>query len=243
MWLIPFDQLTVNDIQSSDQPILAKCGEVDFLLSSNATGPNHNAQLREELVTLIPILYQTAFNTAGFPSLEKYLWKMVGTLPHLSLLRLSLDAVFDEFLEISAIQTKVYCMLKCYLSVTNNPAIHQFQDIHLTNHDFDRVTGKDFDSISGADLDPRPEQLLHTDLNDTYYSIFSQAQRRVARIVQESLEVFFTDWAKDINPSPHCLNRTFSCPDLRDSLSEWPLDPNVSVTFRVYILVQVLWTY
>ena len=75
-------QLTANDLQSSNQPILAKCGEVDFLLSTNATGPNHNAQLREELVMLILILYQTAFNTAGFPSLEKYLWETVGTLPH-----------------------------------------------------------------------------------------------------------------------------------------------------------------
>ena len=101
------------------------------------TGPHHNRQLREELVSLIPILYQTAFNTEG-----------------LSSLRLSLDAVFDEFPEISAIQTKVYRMLKCYLSVTNHPAIHQFQDIYLSTHDFDRVTGANFDSVPGADLDP-----------------------------------------------------------------------------------------
>ena len=60
-----------------------------------------------------------------------YLWEMVGTLPHLLLLRLSLDAIFDEFPEISAIQTKVYHMLKCYLSVTNNPAVRQFQDIQV----------------------------------------------------------------------------------------------------------------
>ena len=106
------------------------------------------------MVTLIAILYQTAFNTKGFSSLEKYLWEMVGTLPHLSLLRLSLDAVSDEFPEISAIKTKVYCLLKCYLRVTNHPAVHQFQDIHLSNYHFDRVTGTNFDSISGADLDP-----------------------------------------------------------------------------------------
>ena len=124
-------------MNSSDQLIFSKCGEVDFLLSINATGLNHNVQLREELVMLIPILYQTTFNTADFPSLEKYLWKTVGTLPHLSLLRVSLDAVFDEFSEMSAKQTKVYHMLKCCLSVTNHPAIHQFQDIHLSNHDFD----------------------------------------------------------------------------------------------------------
>ena len=86
---------------------------------------------------MIPILYQTAFNAKGFLTLEKYLWETVGTLPHLSLLRLSLDAVFDEFPEISAIQTKVYRMLKCYLSVTNHPAVQQFQDIHLSTHDFD----------------------------------------------------------------------------------------------------------
>ena len=76
--------------------------------------------------------------------------------------------------------------------MTNHPAVHQFQDIHLFNHDFDRVAGTNLDSISGANVDPRPEQSLHTDLNDTYYSIFSQAQRRVARIVQESVEVFGT---------------------------------------------------
>ena len=138
-------------------------------------------------------MYQTAFNTDGFPSLEKYLWETIGTLPQLSLLRLSLDAVFDEFPEISAIQNKVYCMLKCHLSVTNHPAVHQFQDIHLSNYDFDRVAGTNFDSVSGADLDPWPKQLLHTDLNGTYYSIYLQAQRRVARIVQESVKVFF-DW-------------------------------------------------
>ena len=55
-------------------------------------------------------------------------------------------------------------MLKCYLSVTNHPAVHQFQDIHLSTHDFDRVSGANFDSVSGAELDPRLEQSLHTDL-------------------------------------------------------------------------------
>ena len=127
-------------------------------------------------MVLIPILYQTAFKTEGFLSLEKYLWETVGTLFHLSLLRLSLDAVFNEFPEVSAIKTKVYHMLKCYLSVTNHPAVHQFQDIHLSNHDFDRIAGANFDSVSGADVELRPEQSLHTDLNDTYYSVYSQTQ-------------------------------------------------------------------
>ena len=203
-------ELTASDFQPQDQPLLNKCAEVDLLLSTNVTGPQHNRQVREELVTLIPILYQTAFNTEGFPILEKYLWETVGTLPHLSLLTLSLDAIFDEFLEISAIQTKVYHMLKCYLSVTNQPAVHQFQDIHLTNPNFDRVAGTNFDRVSGA------EQSLHTDLNDTYYSIYSQAQRRVTRIVQESVEFYFTDSPESNRPCPQCFNRTNSCTDLRE---------------------------
>ena len=150
-------ELTASDLQPQDQPLIAKCAfncQVDLLLSTNVTGPHHNRQVREELVTLIPLLYQTAFNTEGFLSLEKYLWETVGTLPHLSVLRLALDVIFDEFPKISAIQTKVYYMLKCYLSVTNHPAIHQFQDIYLSNHKFDRVAGTNFDSVSGADLDP-----------------------------------------------------------------------------------------
>ena len=57
---------------------------------------------------------------------------------------LALDSVFEEFPEISAIQTKVYRMLKCHLSVINHPSITQFDDISLSNHDFDRVVGPDF---------------------------------------------------------------------------------------------------
>ena len=44
-------------------------------------------------------------------------------------------------------------MLKCYFSV-NHPAVHQFQDIHLSTHNFDRVSDANFDSVSGAELDP-----------------------------------------------------------------------------------------
>ena len=108
-------ELTTNDLQPNDEPLFAKCGEVDLLLSTNANSSEHKRQLREQLIMLIPLLYQMAFNTKGFPSLKKYLWETVGTLPHLLLLRLSLDAVFDEFPEISAIQVKVYCMVNITL--------------------------------------------------------------------------------------------------------------------------------
>ena len=41
-------ELTVNDLQPRDEPLTAKCGEVDLLLNTNATSPHHNRQLREE---------------------------------------------------------------------------------------------------------------------------------------------------------------------------------------------------
>ena len=65
------------------------------------------------------------------------------------------------------------------------------------------------------------------DLNDTYYSIYSQPQRRVARIVQESVEVFFTEWSNPNNPCSQCLNRTNSCPDLREGISQRLIGHNV----------------
>ena len=99
-------------------------------------------------------MYQSGFNTEGFPNLEDYLYQTVGTLPCQSLLRLALDSVFEEFPEISAIQTKVYRMLKCHLSVINHPSITQFDDISLANHDFDRVVGPDFHNVSGAESRP-----------------------------------------------------------------------------------------
>ena len=68
---------------------------------------------------------------------------------------------------------------------------------------------------------------MHTDLNNTYYSVFSQAQQRVTRIVQELVEFIFTDLPGSTNNCLQCLNRTNSCPDLREGISKRPLGPNI----------------
>ena len=119
-------------------------------------------------------------------------------------MRLALDSVFEEFPEISAIQTKVYRMLKCHLSVINHPSITQFDDISLSNHDFDRVVGPDFHNVSGTES--RPDLSLQTDLNETYYSVFSQAQCQVYRVTERSL-------------SKLCKDRANSCPDIIQQLN------------------------
>ena len=100
--------------------------------------------------------------------------KTVSSLAYQSLLGLALDSVFKEFPEISAIQTKVYRMLKCHLSIINHSSITQFDDIMLAYHDFDRVAGADFHNVSGSES--RPDLSLQTDFNKTYYSMFSQEQ-------------------------------------------------------------------
>ena len=153
---------------------------------------------------MLPILYQSGFNTEGFPNLEDYLYQTVSTLPCQSLLRLALDSVFEEFPEISTIQTKVYRMLKCHLSVINHPSITQFDDISLTNHNFDRVAGPDFHNVSGTES--RPDMSFQTDFNETYYSVFSQAQRQVYRVTERSL-------------SKLCKDRANSCPDIVQQLN------------------------
>ena len=153
---------------------------------------------------MLPILYQSGFNTEGFPNLEDYLYQTVGLLPCQSLLCLALDSVFEEFPEISAIQTKVYRMLKCHLSIINHSSITQFDDISLFNHDFDRVAGPDFHNISGTES--RPDLLLQTDFNDTYYSVYSQAQRQVCRVTERSLCRLRKD-------------RANSCPDIVQQLN------------------------
>ena len=152
----------------------------------------------------MPILYQSGFNTEGFPNLEDYLYQTVGSLPCQSLLRLALDSVFEEFPEISAIQTKVYRMLKCHLSIIDHSSITQFDDISLSNHDFDRVAAPDFHNVSGAES--RPDLSLQTDFNDTYYSVFSQAQRQVFRVTERSLGKLRKD-------------RANSCPDIVQQLN------------------------
>ena len=197
-------ELTVKDFAPSEQRIIDKCGEVDFQLSNHRDWQQPNSRLRQDICNLLPLLYQSGFNTEGFPTLEDYLCQTVGTLPCQSLLRLALDSVFEEFPEISAIQTKVYRMLKCHLSVINHPSITQFDDISLANHDFDRVVGPDFHNVSGAES--RPDLSLQTDFNDTYYSVFSQAQRQVYRVTERSLSKLRKD-------------RANSCPDIVQQLN------------------------
>ena len=192
-------ELTVHDFEPSEQRIVDKCGEVDFQLSNHRDWTQPNSRLREDICHLLPLLYQSGFNTEGFPNLEDYLYQTVSVLPCQSLLRLALDSVFEEFPEISAIQCKVYRMLKCHLSVINHPSITQFDDISLAKYDFDRVIGPDFHNVSGTES--RPDLSLQTDFNETYYSVFSQAQRQVYRVTERSLGRLRKE-------------RSNSCPDL-----------------------------
>ena len=97
-------ELTVKDLEPSEQRIIDKCGEVDFQLSNHRDWSQPNSRLRQDICDLLPILYQSGFNTEGFPNLEDYLYQTVGSLPCQSLLHLALDSVFEEFPEISAIQ-------------------------------------------------------------------------------------------------------------------------------------------
>ena len=196
-------EVTAKDFEPSEQRIVDKCCEVDFQLSNHRDWHQPNPRLRQDICDLLPLLYQSGFNTEGFPNHEDFLYQTVGTLPCRSLLRLALDSVFEEFPEISAIQTKVYRMLKCHLSVINHPSITQFDDISLANHDFDRVVGPDFHNVSGAES--RPDLSLQTDFNDTYYSVFSQAQRQVYRVTERSLSKLPKD-------------RANSCPDIVQQL-------------------------
>ena len=196
-------ELTVKDFEPSEQRIIDKCGEVDFQLNNHRDWQQPNSRLRQDICDLLPILYQSGFNTEGFPTLEDYLYQTVGTLPCQSLLRLALDSVFEEFPEISAIQSKVYRMLKCHLSVINHSSVTQFDDISLANHDFDRVVGPDFHNVSGTDS--RPDLSLQTDFNETYYSVFSQAQRQVYRVTVRSFRKLRRD-------------RANSCPDIVQQL-------------------------
>ena len=211
-------EVTAKDFEPSEQSIVDKCREVDFQLSNHRDWQQPNTRLPQDICDLLPLLYQSGFNTEGFPNLEDYLYQTVGTLPCQSLLRLALDSVFEEFPEISAIQTKVYRMLKCHLSVINHPSITQFDDISLANHDFDRVVGPDFHNVSGTES--RPDLSLQTDFNDTYYSVFSQAQRQVYRVTERS----FNKLRKD---------RANSCPDIVQQLHR-DTDCLASSNWRVY---------
>ena len=203
----PAIELTVNDFEPSEQRIIDKCGEVDFQLSNHRDWSQPNPQLRQDICDLLPILYQSGFNTEGFPNLEDYLYQTVSLLPCQSLLRLALDSVFEEFPEISAIQTKVYRMLKCHLSVINHSSITQFDDISLSNHDFHRVAGPNFHNVSGTES--RPDLLLQTDFNETYYSMFSQAQHQVYRVTERSLGRLRKDRANSCPDIVQQLNRDF----------------------------------
>ena len=98
-------ELPVKDLEPSEQHITDKCGEVNFQLSNHRDWNQPNPRLHQDICDLLPILYQSGFNTEGFPNFEQYLYETVGSLPYQSLLCLALDSVFEEFKEISAIRT------------------------------------------------------------------------------------------------------------------------------------------
>ena len=206
-------ELTVKDLELSEQHITDKCGEVDFQLSNHRDWSQPNPRLHQDICDLLPILYQSGFNTEGFPNLEDYLYQTVGSLPYQSLLRLALDSVFEEFPEISAIQTKVYRMLKCHQGIINHSSITQFDDISLSNHDFDRVAGADFHKLSGAES--RPNLSLQTDFNETYYSMFSQAQCQVHRVTERLVGRLHRDRANSCPNIVQQVNKDFD--DLSNS--------------------------
>ena len=98
-------ELTAKDLETSEQHLCDKCGEVDFQLSTHTDWNQLHPRLHNDLSELIPVLFETGFNTKGFPNLKKYLCETVGSLPYQPLIRLALDAIFEEFPEISAVQT------------------------------------------------------------------------------------------------------------------------------------------
>ena len=82
-------ELTVKDFEPSGQRIIDKCGEVDFQLSNHRDWLQPNSRLHQDICDLLQLLYQSGFNTEGFPTLEDYLYQTVGRLPCQSLLRLA----------------------------------------------------------------------------------------------------------------------------------------------------------
>ena len=229
-------EVSVKDFEPSEQRIVDKCGEVDFQLSSHRDWQQPNPRLRQDICYLLPLLYQSGFNTEGFPNLEDYLYQTVGTLPCQSLSHLALDSVFEEFPEISAIQTKVYRMLKCHLSVINHSSITQFDDISLANHDFDRVVGPDFHNVSGAES--RPDLSIQTDFNDTYYSVFSQAQHQVYRVTERLLNKLRKDRANscpDIVQQVKDTGAQYSSPSHIDESRSSELDSDIEGTENITV--------
>ena len=63
-------ELTVKDFEPSEQRIIDKCGEVDFQLSNHRDWSQPNSQLHQDICDLLPILYQSGFNTEGFQILK-----------------------------------------------------------------------------------------------------------------------------------------------------------------------------
>ena len=61
-------ELAVKDFEPSEQCIIDKCGEVDFQQSNHRDWQQPNSQLRQDICDLLPLLYQSGFNTEGFPT-------------------------------------------------------------------------------------------------------------------------------------------------------------------------------
>ena len=121
-------------------------------------------------------------------------------------------------------------MLKCHLSVLHHPSVAQFQDIDLSNHDFDRVVGADFHNVSGSDS--RPDLSVNADLNETFYSVYSQAQRQAFRVTQRSFGQLDKNKTRSCPDIASPVDREFE--DLTNSNWQYTTAPNVTPPLPPY---------
>ena len=78
-------ELTVKDLELSEQCITDKCGEVNFQLSNHRDWNQPNPQLRQDICDLLPILYQSGFNIEGL-RIASFTYCLTYCLPSFRLL-------------------------------------------------------------------------------------------------------------------------------------------------------------
>ena len=78
-------ELTVKDFEPSEQRIIDKLGEVDFQLSNHRDWQQPNSRFHQDICDLLPLLYQSGFNTEGFLLVSNCRYVTVSIIIALSL--------------------------------------------------------------------------------------------------------------------------------------------------------------
>ena len=111
-------------------PFLIKCAEIDLQLSVQTA--QHNSELQDQIINIIPELFTRNIDLHGFPSLHAYITNAVGVSPGGDSARFAVESFLSAFPQLSLVAPLILHTVKYGLTAISDPRAVEFCDVQGT---------------------------------------------------------------------------------------------------------------